>query len=239
MSDQKQIKFYFDYISHNAYIAWTQIEKLAKKYQRDIEPIPVLFAGLLNAHNQRGPAEVPAKLNWMLDNTLRKAAVLNIPLNPPASHPYNPLLSLRASLIELKHQKYLQLIGRFFRAVWVDGLDVSNTDVVVRLFEECNINGSRAIKECHSNEIKEKLKINTEKAIERGIFGVPSMTVDNELFWGYDDFSYLELYLKGNDPLDKIQKKNWSKIKSTAQRNKDISNAVESNLTPTREKSSQ
>ena len=107
--DTPSIKFYFDYISHNAYIAWTQIDDLAKKYSRQIEPIPVLFAGLLNAHNQLGPAEVKAKRNWMLGNTLRKAAVLNIPLNPPASHPYNPLLSLRASLIEVENGKRFDL----------------------------------------------------------------------------------------------------------------------------------
>ena len=98
-----KMKSYFDYISNNAYIAWTQIGEIAKKYERLLEPIPVLFAGLLNAHNQLGPAEVAAKLKWMIGNTLRKAALLQIPLNPPASHPFNPLLSLRASLIFHPH----------------------------------------------------------------------------------------------------------------------------------------
>ena len=82
MTGQKgKIKFYFDYISPNAYIAWTQIQKTAEKYGQSVEPIPVLYAGLLNTHNQAGPAEFPSKAKWMLGNTLRKAALLKISLN--------------------------------------------------------------------------------------------------------------------------------------------------------------
>ena len=89
------IRFYFDYISSNAYLAWTQLFALAEKYGAEVEPVPVLFAGLLKAHGQLGPAEVPAKALWMARNNLRKAARLALPLNPPAFHPFNPLLALR------------------------------------------------------------------------------------------------------------------------------------------------
>ena len=223
-NDKPAIKFYFDYISHNAYIAWTQIAGLAQKYSRQVEPIPVLFAGLLNAHNQLGPAEVKAKRNWMLGNTLRKAALLNIPLNPPASHPYNPLLSLRASLIEIESEKRFDLITRLFEAVWVDALDVSSRQVVADLFKKCGIDSESAIAECHSDKVKGKLRANTDAAIANGVFGVPSMRVDGELFWGYDDFPYMELVLKGADPIAANYRDPWLGLKPTAQRRKDIEN---------------
>ena len=87
----REIRFYFDYISHNAWIAWTQIHSLAERYDCTVIPVPVLFAGLLKAHGQLGPAEVPPKVRWMLNNTLRKAALLDIPLKPPASYLPIPL----------------------------------------------------------------------------------------------------------------------------------------------------
>src|SRR5438067_11348161 len=89
------VRFYFDYISSNAYLGWTQLPKLSDKYGFTIEPVPVLFAGLLEAHGQLGPAEIPAKAGWMGKNNLRKAALLGVRRNPPASHPSNPLLALR------------------------------------------------------------------------------------------------------------------------------------------------
>ena len=54
----RTLRFYFDYLSSNAYLAWTQLPKLASRFGVAVEPIPVLFAGLLEAHGQLGPAEV-------------------------------------------------------------------------------------------------------------------------------------------------------------------------------------
>jgi len=90
------VRFYFDFVSPNAYLAWTQLPALAAQYGTAIEPVPVLFAGLLEAHGQLGPAEMPAKTRWMVRNNLRKAARLGVALNPPAFHPFNPLLALCA-----------------------------------------------------------------------------------------------------------------------------------------------
>src|SRR5262249_46355535 len=124
------LRFYFDYISHNAYIAWTQIGTLAARHERALEPVPVLFAGLLNRHGQKGPAEIPAKGWWMTLDVLRKAARLGIPLRPPASHPFNPLLALRATYVPSDVGQQRRLIDALFRATWVDGQDVSNPEVV-------------------------------------------------------------------------------------------------------------
>ncbi len=75
------IRFYFDYISPNAYLAWTQLPALAERNGCRIDPVPVLFAGLLEAHRQLGPAEVRPKMQWMWKNIVRKAALIDVPLN--------------------------------------------------------------------------------------------------------------------------------------------------------------
>ncbi len=204
------IRFYFDYISSNAYLAWTQLPKLATGYGATIEPVPVLFAGLLEAHGQLGPAEIPAKSLWMGKNNLRKAAQLGIPLNPPAFHPFNPLLALRVSSLPLDSAARSALITALFGAVWARGLHVSEPTVVERVADEIGQSGTEMVADAQQPDCKATLRRQTDYAIARGVFGVPAMEVAGEVFWGYDDFPFLELFLAGKDPLDSTDWRKWT-----------------------------
>ena len=206
----KNIRFYFDYISSNAYLAWKVLPEMAAKYGGIVEPVPVLFAGLLAAHGQLGPAEVPPKRTWMVLNNLRKAALLGIPLNPPAFHPYNPLLSLRISSLPLADDERASLVDALFDAVWARGLHVSEPDVVRQVADEAGLDGARLVEDAGVGESKARLRMQTDEAIAAGIFGVPMMGVDGQRFFGYDDLPYLELYLAGKDPLDPGELRKWT-----------------------------
>ena len=179
------LRFYFDYISHNAYIAWTQVHTLAARHDRVVEPVPVLFAGLLNAHGQKGPAEIPAKAWWMAKDLLRKSARLGVPLQPPASHPFNPLLSLRASLVPRDADDQRRLIDALFRATWVERQDISAPAVVAAAASAAGLDAQSIVTATQSEEIKQRLRAETDAAIAAGVFGVPTMIVDGELFWGF------------------------------------------------------
>jgi 2-hydroxychromene-2-carboxylate isomerase len=196
------IRFYFDYESPNAYLAWTQLPKLAQRYGFTVDPAPILYAALLDAHGQLGPGEFPAKGRWMSKNLARKAVLLGVPLNPPAFLPFNPLLALRTTLLPSDTRERDALIDALFQAVWVRGLHVSETAVVERVANEIGLPGATLVAKAQTPEIKNQLRVQTDQAISRGVFGVPSMEVGDELFWGYDDFPYLELFLAGKDPVD-------------------------------------
>ena len=203
------IRFYFDYESPNAYLAWTQLPKLAEKHGCTIEPLPVLYAGLLDAHGQLGPGEVAAKGRWMTSNFLRKAALLGLTLKPPPFFPFNPLLALRVSLLPLEGEQRHRLINALFEAVWVRSLHVSEPSVVERVANDVGLPGRSSIEQAQSLDIKALLRQQTDNAISRGVFGVPSMEVGEELFWGYDDFPYLDLFLAGKDPIDPLERQRW------------------------------
>jgi 2-hydroxychromene-2-carboxylate isomerase len=211
MSDgERTIHFYFDYISSNAYLAWAQLPALAAKHGARVEPVPVLFAGLLEAHGQLGPAEVIPKALWMARNNSRKAVLLGLPLRRPRFHPFNPLLALRVSSIAPDEAARERLIGALFRAVWVDELHVSEPAVVERLADEAGLRGAELVAQAGLAEAKQRLRRQTDDAIAAGVFGVPSMRVGDELFWGYDDLPFLELFLAGRDPIDPEEwKKAW------------------------------
>jgi 2-hydroxychromene-2-carboxylate isomerase len=212
---RETVRFHFDFVSPNAYLAWTQLPALASRWDAAIEPVPVLFAGLLEAHGQLGPAEVPAKMRWMVRNNLRKAARLGVPLNPPAFHPFNPLPALRACSLRTATAA---LVGALFRAVWVDALHVSDPAVVARVANDVGLDGAALVAEADAPAAKARLREQTDAAIARGVFGVPTMTVGDDLFWGFDDFPQLELRLAGRDPCDAATARRWDSLRPSATR---------------------
>jgi 2-hydroxychromene-2-carboxylate isomerase len=187
-----------------------ELPKMAAKYGFAVEPVPVLFAGLLEAHGQLGPAEIRPKERWMSRNNLRKAALLGVPLNPPKFHPWNPLLSLRISSLPILDEQRRALITGLFEAVWVRGLHISEPEVVGRVADEAGLPGADLVAQAGTLEAKTRLREQTDAAIAAGCFGVPTMLVGGELFWGYDDFRFLELFVAGKDPLDPREAEKWT-----------------------------
>jgi 2-hydroxychromene-2-carboxylate isomerase len=213
-----EMQFYFDYISPNAYLAWSQISRLTAGRDIEVEPIPVLFSAILNAHGQRGPAEIPAKMQWMVRDILWKAKQLNVPLNPPASHPFNPLLALRVTSLAHPREKQAALVSAIFEAVWVRKIDVSEPVALSQALEAAGFEGHSLIEQATSSEIKELLRENTNAALHKGVFGVPSMLLHGNLFWGFDDFAHLEAFLDNRASHQRKDVSAWSNIRPSASR---------------------
>jgi 2-hydroxychromene-2-carboxylate isomerase len=195
------LRFLFDYISHNAYLAWTQIGVIAARFERELEIEPVLFAGLLNAYGQLGPAEVPPKARWMMLDVVRKARRLGVPIAPPKTHPFHPLLSLRATHAVPPGDARRRFVDAMFRAVWGESVDISNASEVARIGRAAGLDGDALVEAAASDTAKRSLREATDRAVADGVFGVPTCLVDGALFWGFDDLAHLELFLAGRDPL--------------------------------------
>ena len=100
-------------------------------------------------------------------------------------------------------------IDGLFEAVWVHRLHVSDAAVVERIGNQAGLDGSRLVAEAQTPVWKARLRAQTDDAISLGVFGVPSMVVGAEVFWGYDDLPYLELLLAGKDPIDPEEERKW------------------------------
>src|SRR5262249_9771320 len=151
---------------------WTQLPKVAHRHGCTIDPVPILYAALLDAHGQLGPGECPAKGRWMSKNLARKAVLLGVSLNPPAFLPFNPLLALRATLLVSNPAERDALIGALFEAVWVRGMHVSETAVVEGVANEIGLPGNALVAKAQLPEIKSQLRRRTDEAVARGVFGV-------------------------------------------------------------------
>jgi 2-hydroxychromene-2-carboxylate isomerase len=210
------MRFLLDYISPYAYIAWTQVHALAERHSRTVEPVPVLFAAMLNANDTRGPAEIPAKRIYTFTDVLRTAAHLGLPLTPPAAHPFNPLLALRVTALPMPEPTRKVLIDRLFMATWGGGSGVTDRDVIDRIAAEVGI--SDAAERASSPVIKQQIRDNTSRAIAEGVFGVPTVQVDGELFWGFDSFGNIERFLSGATNIDPDVVARWRDLPAAARR---------------------
>ena len=212
------IVFYFDYLSPYAYLAWTQIHALAERQGRTVEPVPVLFAALLDANGQKGPAEIPSKRVYVFKDALRSARRLGVPLAPPPAHPYNPLLALRVSSMPMEPAQRRALIDGLFAGAWGGAGGVTDRAHVAAIASRAGLDGARLVEDVQQPESKERVRRQTEEALARGVFGIPTMFVDGELFWGLDSFGHLERFLGGEDPVDLAQLAQWAELPAQATR---------------------
>jgi 2-hydroxychromene-2-carboxylate isomerase len=215
-----RLYFFLDYISHNAYLAWHKMPALAQRYGLVLEPVPVLFGAMLSHYKQVGPAEVPVKSRWMLRNVLRKARLHGIPIAPPQSHPFNPLVPLRVTCAELTDAQRLAVVDRLFRAAWAERRAIAEAAEVGALLRELGLDADGLLAQAQADAVKLRLRENTQAALDAGVFGVPTMLVRGELFWGFDDLEYVEMFLTGRDALsaDRHELEPWGAVRPSVER---------------------
>jgi 2-hydroxychromene-2-carboxylate isomerase len=155
---------------------------------------PVLFAALLKANGQLGPAEIPGKRDWTYRQVLWIARTHGIEMQMPASHPFNPLALLRLALACGDKGAINRYVAEtVFRHVWRGGAEAVDPQRVEQLKASLQPRRDPA-----GDEVKAELKANTDEALARGVFGVPTFAVDDQLFWGFDALPVLRAYLEGD-----------------------------------------
>ncbi len=176
--------WYFDFVSPFAYIGLHRLNELPADLA--IEYRPVLFAGLLNHWGQKGPAELPSKRRYTYRWSHWWANSLGLPLRYPAAHPFNPLHHLRLAIACGSRPEAIRAI---FDDLWTTGEDASDPERFSALSRKLGITGQHG-------EAKDILRKNTEAAVARGVFGVPTFEVEGELFWGADSIEFLKAFLR-------------------------------------------
>jgi len=200
-----KVDFYFDYLSPYAYLASREIPALCARRGVELRLRPVLFAGLLNHWGQRGPAEIPPKAMHTVKECMRYALLREIPFRPPRHHPFNPLTALRASLAEVAGGDQPHVVRAIFDMGWAAGCDLGDAAEITAALDAAGLGGSAILERANSPTAKQALHRETADAIARGVFGIPTMLAGDELFWGLDQLTYLELFLEGKDPLAQVK----------------------------------
>jgi 2-hydroxychromene-2-carboxylate isomerase len=189
MNDIGTVSWVFDVISPFAYLAFPRLAQLPQGVR--VEFVPVLLAGLLERFGQVGPAEIASKRRFTYRFALWRARRLGIPMRLPPAHPFNPLAALRLIIAAGSDRR---AVGTVLDAVFRDGRDVSDPAVIADLARVLGVADPQAAHQAPA--VKERLRQNTEWAGGRGIFGVPTLVVGEEFFWGHDAVDMALEYLK-------------------------------------------
>jgi len=204
-----EIRFFYDPISPYAYLAFERLPEALMGHSVQVRYQPVLFAPLLKAHGQLGPAEIPGKREW----TYRQASWLahhhSVPLELPAEHPFNPLALLRLGLCcatdEAPGETSRWVTEQLMHHVWRGGHSATDpqrlTDLQARLQDHMAQRG-RSWLAPDSDAVKLRLRSNTEQALALGLFGVPSLVFGERVFWGQDALPMLRDCLDGDPWFD-------------------------------------
>jgi 2-hydroxychromene-2-carboxylate isomerase len=192
----RQLDFYFDPVSPYAWLAMHSLGRL-EAAGIAVRFVPVLFAGLLKAHGNLGPAEVPAKRTYLFRDVMREAARRGLSFSGPPGHPFNPLTALRmCTALDDADQRRRLALG-LTRACWESGEDISDASALKRLADAAGFKGDDLLARAATPEVKGALAAATDAAVRDGIFGVPTWRLDGELFWGGDRIETLLWHLDG------------------------------------------
>ncbi len=179
---------YLDVISPFAYLLDARLRR--EPLPLTVERRPLLFAALLDAHGQKGPAEIPAKRAFTYRHCAWLASEMGIPFRMPARHPFNPLPWLRL-IIALGSTP--AATSAVFDALFTTGEDPEDRQRIVRLGHDLGL-ADPAVR-IDEPTIKQAVRANTDAALADGVFGVPTLIVDGRLFWGLDSITMLRQWL--------------------------------------------
>jgi uncharacterized protein (TIGR00369 family) len=202
MGPMTEIEYFFDYLSPYSYLAWRRLPALLESEGVSLKATPVLFAGLLEATGRVGPAEIPAQRRFVVRDCMRAAKRLGVRFGFPAKHPFRPLSALRLSLPDVAGERQHDVIDALWTAGWEDGVDMGDDDALVAALDAKGLGGAELLARTRDPASKAALRASTDRAIELGVFGLPTIRIGDELVWGHDRLDDVGRILRGEDGLD-------------------------------------
>jgi len=188
----KRVEFFYDFVSPASYLAYIRLPKIAEKTGAEIIYRPFLLGGVFKATGNSPPMSVPAKGAWLLKDLERYAKRYNVPLTFNPNFPINTIGLMRGAIWAREKDILPAYQEAMFKAVWVDALNMNDPGEVVKVLESVKINPEQFQAAVADQNIKDKLRADTDEAVSRGAFGAPTMFVGDEMHWGQDRLDFIE-----------------------------------------------
>ena len=193
----KKIDFYFDFASPNAYFGFNVLKKFPEKYDCEINYIPVLLGGIFKATNNKPPMEqffgVLNKNEYQsleIERFVNRHGLTKFKMNP-----HFPVISLQIvrGAIAAEMDGYLEdYIEKVLVHMWEEPKKMDDPEVIKAAFEESGFDSEKLLEQMQDSDVKAKLISNTEDAVKRGLFGIPTFFIDDEMYFGKDTIWMIE-----------------------------------------------
>lgn len=182
------VDFWFEFASTYSYLAAARLEDLAADRGVTVRYRPFLLGPIFAA---QGWTDSPfniyrAKGRYMWRDMERLCGRYGLPLRRPSIFPQNSVLAARAALVALGEEWGPAFVRAVFAANFAADRNISDRDVLAQVIRDLGQDAEAVLAAAASDPVKQQLRANTDDATKRGIFGAPSFTVGDELFWGHD-----------------------------------------------------
>jgi 2-hydroxychromene-2-carboxylate isomerase len=195
--------FWFDVHSPWVYLAAHRIGDLARKHDQALLWQPLHLPRLLEQIGGVKPLEAtPARVAWFQQDMKDWAEVQGLPLRPHPNYPLRNSRALRACLLAADEGKAEAFVTRVLKGYWADEADITDLDVLAQWGRESGLDPEAVKEAALSKWFKARIEANTQEAISRGVFGVPTVDTGAKLYFGNDRLDLLDLHSsRGKAPL--------------------------------------
>lgn len=196
----KSIELIFDFVSPNAYLVWQPLRALAARQGAQVHITPAFLGGMHKLTGNAPPfirdAEVKGKnayANLEMQRFIAKHGLHRYKMNP--KFPFNSINLLRI-LVSLDSDDQIKFIDALIPAIWEDGLDVTDVAAVATVLTKAGFDAESLAAKAQDPAIKQAVIDSTEKAVERGVFGIPTFFIGEEMFFGKERLGQIEEMLE-------------------------------------------
>ena len=186
--------FFYDLGSPYSYLASTRLAAIEQRTGARARLLPITLGGLRKATGHQLPP--PQQLKYMSEDTARWAKQYGVPMQIPPVFPVNSIRALRACVAAEQEGHGARAMHALFHAYWADGSDLSDPAVIEKALTAAGLDGKALVARTDAQEVKDGLRRNTDLALGRGVFGVPTIFVGERSFWGNDRLDFVEAELR-------------------------------------------
>ncbi|WP_332819293.1 2-hydroxychromene-2-carboxylate isomerase [Sphingopyxis sp.] len=193
----KSLELIFDFGSPNAYLSMKALPELLDRTGADLVITPCLLGGIFKATGNKAPmiqyADAPAKLayeNLEMRRFIERHRLTKFRINP--HFPVNTLTIMRGAIVADDEGNLDDYVDAVNRAMWEDGLKMDDPEVIATFLSANGFDGPALLARTQEPAIKAKLAQNTEAAVARGVFGIPTFFIDGDMFFGKDRLVQVE-----------------------------------------------
>lgn len=190
------IHFYWDLGSTNTYFALKLLPPIAGRHGANIEWHPFNLGHVFKNNSYELMKEPRDKLNNRLDDLNRWARKYNLPFKRPRNFPIKTARALRGAIAMRQWDMEMAFIDAIFTEYWeLDNGEIGEYAELCKVAERLGVDADEFEAASESDSVRQTLIDSTNQARENGVFGAPSMVIEDQLYWGKDRMEFIEDHL--------------------------------------------
>lgn len=199
----KRVELVFDFVSPNAYLVWWPLRELLDRHEAGLDVIPVFLGGMHKLTGNAPPMvrdkDVKGKNEYAMlemQRFITKHGLTKYRLHP--QFPFNSILLQRMLFAADQDGRAVQFVEGLLKPIWEEGLDISSPEAIGAVLAEAGFDAADLFARAQTDAVKQGLIANTDAVVARGAFGIPTMWVGIEMFFGKERLGQIEeLLAKG------------------------------------------